>query len=159
MDKETKVQKLDTIIRHKKDVLEICILMSERLIAEDARNADFSRRLIASAFAHDNSKLIVTLEWNHLTNADESDDMLDIAIKEHAENNNHHPEFWGSIKDMPDLNLCECICDWFARSNELGTDFFEWISKKATVRWQFSKRDKVYKKIMRYANLLVTKSL
>ena len=159
-DKEIKIQKLDAIIRHKKAVLDICILLSEKLIAEDSKNIDFARKLVANAFAHDNSKLIATLEWNHLTNADEADEMLNIAIRDHSENNFHHPEaHLGGIKNMPEIYLAECVADWKARSSELGTDLKEWIQTKATKRWKFSPRDKVYKQIMQYVDMLIPPNL
>jgi len=160
MNKETKIQKLDTLIRHKKDVIENCILLSERLISIDSANIDFARKLIANSFSHDNSKLSITLEWNHLTNTEDADEMLEIAVRDHAENNLHHPEAHvGGIKEMPDIYLCECLCDWKSRSSELGTDLREWIDTKATKRWSFTKRDKVYKKIMKYVELLLEPGL
>lgn len=159
MDREQKTLKLDKLIRHKRAVLENCILLAENLINEDGKNFDLARRLIAHGFEHDTSKLTTTIEWNHLTEADEDDDMLDVAIKEHNESNMHHPESWDGIKNMPLVYLAEMVCDWKARSSELGTDFKEWIDTRATKRWGFTKRDRVYKDIMKFVNLLIERNM
>lgn len=159
MDKETKVTKLERLIRHKAEVLDNCIQLAKRLIDEDAKNFDLAKRLIASAYTHDLSKLTNSLEWMHLTEADEDDDMLTIAIRQHNESNLHHPEAWGGIKNMPEVALAEMVADWKARSSELGTDLKEWIQTRATKRWGFTRRDAVYKDIMRFVNLLIESGL
>jgi hypothetical protein len=159
VDKEQKMEKLDRLIRHKREVLDNCILLAWNVLKEDGHDFDLARRLVAHGFEHDTSKLVTTIEWNHLTDADEDDDMLSVAIKEHNESNMHHPESWDGIKNMPQVYLAEMVCDWKARSSELGTDFVEWINEKATKRWGFTKRDKVYKDIMRFVNLLIERNL
>lgn len=159
MDKETKLKKIDRLIRHKTEVLDNCLLLARKLVAEDSKDDLLARRLIANGYSHDTSKLITTIEWLHLTEADEEDDMLDVAIKEHNESNLHHPEAWDGIKNMNTVSVAEMVCDWKARSSELGTNLKEWIDTKATKRWGFNKKDKVYKEIMRFVNLLLESNL
>lgn len=157
MDFETKKEKLEILVRHIDEVQKNCKLLADRLIAEDKTKFDFAKRLVANSYLHDNSKFS-TLEWQHLTKADEDDEMLNVIIEEHGSRNFHHPEYWcDGIKEMPEIFLAECVVDWFTRSNEMGTDFFDWINRVAANRWKFTKRDKVYRKIMKFANLLVTK--
>jgi len=158
MDFETKKEKLDALVRHIEGVQENCQLLANRLIDEDKSNFELAKRLIANSYMHDNSKFS-SLEWQHLTKADEDDEMLDIVIKEHNSGNLHHPEYWNGIKNMPDVYIAEMCVDWRARSTELGTDLREWIDEKATKRWDFTKRDAVYKKIMKYVNLLLEPGL
>ena len=67
----------------------------------------------------------------------------------------HHPESWDGIKNMPQVYIAEMVCDWKARSSELGTNLREWINEKATKRWGFTARDKVYRDIDRFVNLLL----
>lgn len=159
MDKETKIVKLDRLIRHKTEVLDNCVLLAKKLLEVDSKDDLLVRRLIANGYTHDTSKLVTTIEWLHLTEADEEDDMLDVAIKEHNESNFHHPEAWDGIKNMNLVSVAEMVCDWKARSSEQGTNLREWIETKATKRWGFTKRDKVYKDIMRFVNLLLENNL
>jgi len=159
MDKEQKIAKLERLIRHKREVLDNCVLLAWNLIKEDGKDFDLAKRLVAHGFMHDTSKLTTTIEWNHLTESDMDDDMLDVAIREHNESNMHHPESWDGIKNMPIVYVAEMVCDWKARSSELGTDLKEWIDTRATKRWGFTKRDKVYKEIMRFVNLLIERNL
>jgi hypothetical protein len=155
MDFETKTEKLEALIRHIEEVQKNCRLLADRLMAEDKANFEFAKKLIANSYLHDNSKFS-SLEWMHLTRAEEDDEMLDVVIKEHNNSNFHHPEAWSDgIRGTPDIYIAEMTCDWKARSTELGTDLKEWIDTKATKRWGFGKRDKVYKKIMKYVDLLL----
>jgi hypothetical protein len=158
MDFETKKEKLDTLIRHVEEVQKNCQLLAERLIAEDKCNFELAKRLVANGFTHDNSKFF-NLEWAHLTLSDNDDELLDVVIKEHNSSSGHHPEYWDGIRNMPSVAIAEMICDWKARSTELGTDLKEWIDTKATKRWGFTKRDTVYKRIMKYVNLLIEPGL
>jgi hypothetical protein len=127
-------------------------------MTDDKANFEFAKRLVANSYLHDNSKFS-SLEWQHLTKSEEDDEMLDVVIKEHNLGNLHHPEYWDGIKNMPDVYIAEMVCDWKARSAELGSDLKEWISTKATKRWGFSKRDKVYKTIMKFVGMVLEPGL
>jgi len=158
MDFDTKNEKLDALLRHIEEVKKNCLLLATRLMDKDKNNFEFAKKLIANSFLHDNSKFSA-IEFQHLTKADEDDEMLKVVIEEHEDRNFHHPEHWGCIKEMPKIYLAECVSDWRARSSELGTDLKDWINTTATKKWEFTKRDKVYKQIMEYVNLLLEQSL
>ena len=55
-----------------------------------------------------------------------------MGIRHHAETNPHHPEYWHGIENMPKVYIAEMVCDWYARSNEFGSDLREWVKDKAT---------------------------
>ena len=133
-----------------------CQVLGFRLI--EAGEFELGKSLIANGFLHDSSKFN-SIEWLHLTIADPEDELLNVAINEHSSRNLHHPEHWGGIKNMPQAYLAEMVCDWKARSSELGKDIREWIGTKAAKRWDFTKRDKVYRDIMKYVNLLLEQRL
>jgi hypothetical protein len=82
---------------------------------------------------------------------------LKLAVQHHSKTNLHHPEYWGDIKLMPRLYLCEMVCDWKARSEEFGTNLREWILEQATLKFNFTKEDKVYGEIMDFVDLLCPK--
>lgn len=157
MDREEKIEKIQALVRHIENVKENCHRLGMKL-TEQENNFELGKRLIANSYLHDNSKFF-SIEWQHLTNTDKDDEMLDVVIGVHNTQNFHHPECWNGIKEMPEVFLAELCCDWFARSNELGKDLKEWIDTTATKRWKFTKRDKVYKKIMYFVNLLIEKGL
>jgi hypothetical protein len=156
MNTEEKIEKLEALIRHIEGVQENCKLLSHRLIEKD--QFELGKRLIANGMKHDNSKFF-SLEWAHLTRSDNDDELLDNVIQVHNSSNLHHPEYWDGIKNMPLVFIAEMVCDWRTRSTELGTDLREWIEKKATKRWKFSPRDKVFKQIMKFVDLLLEPKL
>jgi hypothetical protein len=83
---------------------------------------------------------------------------LKLAIHHHNTTNQHHPENWsGGISDMPDVFLAEFVCDIKARSEEFGTSLRDWIDNEATKKWNFTTDSEVYKKIMKYVNLVCEK--
>jgi hypothetical protein len=156
MTQEQKKEKLKTLIRHIEEVQKNAQLLGDRLI--DANEFELGKRIIANSFLHDQSKFH-GLEWQHLTKADDEDELLGAVIQHHTATNLHHPEAWGQIKNMPDAYLAEMVCDWKARSAELGKDLKDWIETAAFKKWGFSRRDKVYRDIMRFVNLLLEPSL
>jgi hypothetical protein len=156
MTQEQRKEKIEILIRHVEEVQKNCQLLGNKLI--DANEFDLGRRIIANSFFHDNSKFH-SLEWLHLTKPDEDDELVGIAIQHHIATNPHHPEYWDSIKNMPQAYLGECVCDWKARSAELGKDLKGWIESVAFKKWGFSRRDKVYRDIMRFVNLLLEPTL
>lgn len=109
MDKETKLEKLDALIRHIEEVIKNSHLLGHKLI--DTGEFELGKRVIANGFMHDQSKFLA-LEWETLTKADDANGFLDSVIKHHNAINMHHPEFWGGIKNMPQVYLAELVCDW-----------------------------------------------
>jgi hypothetical protein len=153
---DQKKEKLICLIRHIEEVQKNCRILAEKLI--EMGEFELAKDIIAHSFLHDQSKFY-GLEWVHLTKPDEDDELVPLVVHDHTIRNLHHPESWGGIKNMPPTFLAECVCDWKARSTELGKDFKDWIETVAFKRWKFSRKDKVYREIMRYVNLLLEPTL
>lgn len=87
------------------------------------------------------------------------------ATEHHCRHNKHHPEYWdtelnmtdfinkkdrdksieGVIIDatkMPELDLSECVADWFAVSEERGNHPKDWADKNVNIRWKFTDKQK-----------------
>ena len=109
------------------------------------------RNLIANGQIHDNSKF-KGIEFEELF-FDSS--ILKDAIKHHSSTNPHHPEYWGSIQNMPDVYLAEMVCDCCARSAEFGTDVRTWFTMSATSKYNFKMDDEVGVKIKYYLDILL----
>lgn len=130
---------LDNLIRHIDAVRENCMRLGEKLISEGRR--DFGRLLIAKGFVHDASKFY-GIEWDYLhAGNDVSKTLLKKAVAQHVATNEHHPEYWGGIAEMPEIFIAEMVCDWYARSQEFGTDLRAWISKDAKKKFKIQKEE------------------
>lgn len=158
MKKEpTEQELLDGVLRHIKNVQDNCIILGERLISNG--EPFLGRMLIHNGLQHDASKL-AGIEWEYLkyTNIKRlsKEKLLNFkaSLQQHVTTNKHHPECWGSIHNMPDLFIAEMVCDWKARSEEFGTSLFDWIDKEATKKFEFTKNDAVFEKIMKFVNML-----
>ena len=156
---EETMDKIRSIARHIRNVEDNCLLLGEKLIENG--EIDLGRQLIANGYVHDASKFS-GIEFEFMapgvpTEKEEARLKLKLAIHQHNSTNSHHPEFWGSIKNMPRVALAECLCDWKARSEEFGTSLRDWIDDQATRRFDFDKDDKVYKEIMEFVDLLCPK--
>jgi hypothetical protein len=156
MTQQQKIEKLKSLIEHIEEVQKNCQKLGFKLI--EINEFDLGKMLVANSFLHDQSKFH-GLEWLHLTKPDEEDELVGVAIQAHTSANYHHPEAWSGIKNMPPVFLAELVCDWKARSSELGNDLKDWIESAAFKKFQFSKRDKVYRDIMRFVNLLLEPTL
>jgi len=148
---------LDSVLRHIKLVQEATQLLGKRLIECDEQQ--FGLALIANGLRHDQSKL-QGIEWDFLVRVSNDDDKakeyLQIAWRQHVETNPHHPEFWpDGIHHMPRIYIAEMVCDCFARSQELGTDFRRWIKDDASNKYGFSLNGKVYKQMKYFVDLLL----
>ena len=153
-EKEVFKAKLKNLTRHISNVRENCLLLGERLI--DMGEQDFALHLIANGHIHDHSKFF-GIEWEYLNpHAFEHNKVeADCAIKQHITTNFHHPEAWGGIENMPRIYLAEMVCDWAARSQEFGGDVREWVKDKATKKFNFNSKGKVYKEIKFFLDLLL----
>ena len=155
------LSKIRTLTRHIKNVEDSCLLLGEKLILNG--EIELGKNLIANGFIHDASKWR-GIEWDSLINLVPDDDKkitklkLRLAINHHQKNNFHHIEYWGDIHKMPDVYLAEFCVDSKARSEEFGSDLRKWIEESATKRWNFNKNDEVYKKIMRFIDMLCDKT-
>lgn len=154
------LDKVDSIIRHIKNVQDNCCLLGRRLIEKG--EIDLGRMLIAHGLSHDNSKFFGT-EWDNMSSIqspteDPTKVKRNLSISHHQRTNHHHPEFWpNGIKSMPDVFIAEMSCDWKSRSEEFGTNLREWINEYATKHWNFTVEDDIYKKIMKYVDMLCEK--
>lgn len=150
---------VDAIIRHIQNVQDNCIILGKKLIERGC--IELGANLIKNGFLHDSSKFS-GIEWENmtpLTTIEERNEKakLKMAIQHHSKTNSHHPEYWGNIKDMPNIAILEMVCDWKARSEEFGTSLRDWIDESALKRWNFTKNDEVYKKIIEYVDMICEK--
>ncbi len=155
-DRDNYRKRLFGIIKHINNVNDTAQLLAERIIetAKSPQDLDFARRLVQRVRSHDLSKF-EGIEWEAL-HRESGDDLLKIAIHQHQQTNNHHPEYFvGGITQMNDLQLAELVCDWKSRSTEMGTDLRTYIKDQATVRFNFSVKSAVYKKLKRFVDLLL----
>jgi hypothetical protein len=155
-DSILEIKYLDNVLRHIQLVQQNCIIVGKKLI-EDGKT-QLGRALIQNSLKHDNSKLSGT-EWDYIKIIDKKLNKVEkaglaFAVQQHAQTNPHHPEYWGTIHEMPEVYVIEMVCDWLARANEFGTDLREWIAEEATKRFGFSSNDPVYDMIFKYVNML-----
>lgn len=149
------LKKVDALYRHIEEVQRNGRLLGERLI--EAGHEALAVKLLQNILVHDQSKF-AGIEWEYLLIKPETDEdraNLGAAIRHHNRTNPHHPEAWGGIKAMPSVYLAEMVCDWKARSAEFGASLAEWIEGAAAKRYEYTKRDKVYREIMMYTRLLL----
>ena len=86
-----------------------------------------------------------------------SPDSLQLAIDHHRRVNEHHPEYWGGIDNMPELFVAEMVCDWYARSQEFGTDLREWIRGHAYERFRIDPKSEQHAWIADFVETLLGK--
>lgn len=162
---EEKWAKIERLLRHMRRVEEGCEIIGKKLILEG--KIDLGCSVIADGRRHDLGKLEEDNERDYLVfNKKCSKKKFKEVIREHQIKNSHHPECYGidglnylfSSKNG-EFCLIEMICDWRARSIDLGTDLREWIRKVATEKYNFKVGGPLYNKIMGYVDMLVQKSL
>jgi len=152
---EEKLKHIESVLRHIDLVQSSTRLLGERLI--ESGQDKLGLELIANGLIHDNSKFF-GIELEYLTVAEGKSEAFELALHQHVTTNAHHPEYWSGIENMPDVYLCEMICDWHSRSNEFGSSLIEFFESKATAKFKFKKNSKVYKKIKKYINILLNES-
>lgn len=150
-------KRLSVLVRHIDGVRENCQRLG--LILIQSGEIDFGKMLIANGLIHDNSKFY-GIEWEYLHGdvKEENPEMFAAAAKQHIMTNQHHPEFFGSINDMPDIFLAEHCCDILARAQEFGQNVYDWIHDVAMSKYGYTKKTKVYQKINKYMGLLLEDS-
>jgi hypothetical protein len=132
--------------------------LGERLI--ESGEIAFGLALIANGLKHDQSKLH-GIEWSFLMRVEKDDakakDYLKIAWQQHVQTNEHHPEYWGEdgMSEMPRIFIAEMVCDWYARSQEMGTDLRGWIKDDATKKYDMSLQGKSYKQVKSFVDMLL----
>jgi hypothetical protein len=124
---------LDNLIRHKELIKDAAVLLGKRLMRQG--RTELGRTVIARGFAHDNSKFF-GIEWQYLhAGSDVPKDVLNQAIVQHQCTNYHHPEYFGGLENMDEISVYEMVCDWYARSQEFGTNLRDWAEKAANGRY------------------------
>lgn len=144
------IQKVESILQHIKKVESNCAKLGKLLIEKG--NNDFGIRLIAAGRMHDLSKFS-EFEFKYLWPGEK---YFEDALIVHQQANNHHPECWRNIHEMPTLFIAEMVCDCVARAQEFGTDVRSWFENEATVKYGFTMEDPVGKAVTEYLNLLLT---
>ena len=151
----TEQEQLEKLLRHIRIVQEACWELTKKLLKMG--DTVFARCLIASSMSHDVSKFY-GIEYNNLIQS-ESPELLKYAVGHHQQTNKHHPEYWGGVENMPRLAIAEMVCDWYARSNEFGTDLRKWIKEDALAKYDIPPQGKVYKVIKEFVDLLLEPTL
>ena len=144
-------EKIETVFNHIRNVQRSTHKLGLKLIKEG--EIELGRNLISNGQIHDNSKF-KGIEFEHLFYGDP---LLPEVIKHHQSINPHHPEYWGSIHEMPRVYVAEMVCDWYARSCEFGTSVRSWVSDEAAAKFNFTQEDKIYKTIQEMLGLLLDK--
>jgi hypothetical protein len=148
----------DALLRHIEHVRQNCTLLGERLIEKG--EAELGHNLIANGHIHDNSKFH-GIEWLYLHGDLMTGDRkaeTELAIQQHILSNPHHPEYWGSIHEVPRLFVAEMVCDWSARSSEFGNNLRDWTKDKATKKFNMTVQSKVYREIKEFTDILLDPS-
>jgi len=148
---------LEDLYQHLDGMQKAVRLLAKRLInqciPEDEKLAFL---LLRNSFTHDRSKLEgVEFPWIH---QNEDKDRLVLAIEHHQQINQHHPEYWGGVDYMPPVAIAEMVCDWKARSGDMGTDLREWIKEEAFKKYSIPPTGKVSKLIKKFVDLLLDAS-
>jgi len=152
--------KIENLIRHIDNVRNACVLLGRRLI--DRGEIAFGKQLISNSMSHDISKFS-GIEWEYLvksdTHADTEGDALLMAMHQHVMTNDHHPEKWGGVDEMPKLAIAEMVCDLYARSSEFATDLVQYIKTEFATKQNLSLRGKGYKTMKYFMDILLDKQL
>lgn len=150
------LQKLEELLSHIQKVQEGALRIGKHLIRNG--ESELGRTLIANSLVHDQSKFR-GIEWDMISTVDSDLDkeIRMLAVSQHNRTNKHHPEYWSSIHEMPEIYIAEMVCDWYARSSEFGTDLREWVKESATKRFNFTTQQKVWKIIKKYIDIVLEK--
>lgn len=144
-------KRIFSIVDHREHVFENCKIIAREYIARG--DDKMARDLIVKGMMHDYSKFGGE-EWEAFKQDDPPKDKLEAAIRFHNRTNDHHPEYWGGIKHMPELCVAEMMCDFKARAGEFGTSLREWIDGPAAKRYGYAKGDPIYDLMMYFLKIL-----
>lgn len=147
----TDIEKIESIFKHIRNVQDNAFILGKKLISRG--EVILGKMLIVNSLQHDLSKFY-GIEWDDLSTEQKDKGRLSTAVTNHNRTNPHHPEYWGSIQQVPKIYLMEMVCDWKSRSEEFGTDIRQWINEKATKRFNFTREDAIYNQIMEYLDLI-----
>lgn len=146
-------QHIDDLLAHIDRVRENARVLAERLIEVGQNN--FARVLLARAHVHDASKWS-GIEWEQMhMGPDVTGPPLEAAIRQHQKTNDHHPEYWDGLANMPRIAVAELCCDWLARSQEFATDLRVYIKTQAVERFNFASAPEQVKWINTFVDMLL----
>ncbi len=145
------LEKIEKVLEHIQNVQRNCYKLGFKIIKSG--DIELGRNLIANGQIHDNSKL-KGIEFERLFYGDP---LLVDVVKHHSSTNMHHPEYWGSIHEMPKVFIAEMVCDWAARASEFGSDLKKWVYEEATIKFDFTMHSKVGENIELFLNMLLEK--
>jgi hypothetical protein len=149
----TPEQHIENLVHHIESVRRNCLLLGRRLMAQGRH--EFGRLVVARGFGHDISKFF-GIEWEYLhAGRDVPQELLDLAIKQHTLTNQHHPEYWGGFESMPEIAVAEMVCDWYARSQEFGTDLRSWVRDVAVPKYQIDTTRERFAWVQRFLDVLL----
>ena len=146
----TNIEKIDEILSHIKKVEENCTKLGKRLIGSG--RVELGIELIVNGRKHDLSKFN-KFEFENLF---PEEVLFERALDTHRFTNPHHPEYWNSIHEMPEIAIAEMVCDCTARSSEFGTDIRDWFLNKATGIYHFQENDPIGQQIKYFLGLLLS---
>lgn len=158
------VSQLTDLLEHKKFILTSCNKVAQWLF--DNKQDELALGLIHRALVHDNSKF-ENDELSYLMQLSEHNDsmtnphyiMTDAdkkCIETHWKHNRHHPEYHESIYDMTELDIIEMVCDWYARSLQLKTNFMEFVYTRQENRFHFP--EEIFNIVLKYCNIVSKES-
>jgi hypothetical protein len=149
------LKSLDVLIDHLQAVQKHGIKLGKGLIQQG--EVRLGRELIARVFRHDSRKFYGT-EFEQLNGqGDVKSIEFKLALRNHREGEDHHPEFHGGIKNMGRIHLAEFVCDCAARSSHFCTDLVSWLDNQALTTYGFTKADECYAEIMYFVGILLDK--
>jgi hypothetical protein len=70
-------------------------------------------------------------------------DKIRPAITLHYQRNSHHPEYWGSVEQMPRVDLIEMVADWKAASKRTANGDLKRSIQMNRERWQYDEATEV----------------
>lgn len=162
-DYMTDVEKMyqDTFI-HKEYVLKVCNVFANYL--EEQGQIEDANDLRHRAIIHDNSKILNRDEFRALTSIINDKSCLkdanshlssfkQDAIELHWKNNEHHPEHFENINDMPPRARREFVCDCCARSLQYQTDLLSFMETRLQDRFHFN--DLIKEEILHNCKVLI----
>ena len=158
VNKKFLIVKYARLLNHLDKVCVNCRKIALKLIEEG--NFDLAHELIILGQQHDISKFYGS-EWKYLCEYDLHMDNPEklVAIKEHVENNSHHPEFYNTIHDMPDSAIAEMVADWAARGEEFNKPIRQFLEEKAFKKYNFDETSDIFKKMNYYYKLLTGENI
>ena len=149
-------QKLNIIVKHTEmvynNVKNLCNKLFQMETLPFEMTSEDILRLMYLGKVHDSDKFTGFI-FNHLWKGDK---YFEDALKRHQEKNQHHPEFWGGVNEMPTLYIAEMVCDCLARSQEFGTDIRNWFSEVASVKYNYEKTSIFMKKVSVFLDIILS---